>query len=337
MPPFSPHQAPPPFPPREKKKLIVHGPWCSFYWGTQRLYPDEGGEPAVDSAAGKTLIRCWHRLHVDQLKTHDFIPLIAPHVDDESRTFPNRWGRNQGARRRRTRSVGVAYDVDGMLAACALVSALAQENVDMCPHRRSHGRLRCIVCQSSLVRLSIFFFSRQFFSTRGRHEIAPKKIWEFAERHPVATAALTLTAAGGGVGLYRHSLKPIDVAYFVADTSYDDEVFKKAMKELRKLISNGLTYPRRPSQRRCTTSASVFRKRKQRLLDHKDSYDSETPIFLREFLERGEIENEPEHFRWVNGKPQNNSEGVLVQVYDVHPDRVDHIEQVLKSPAGATF
>ena len=207
------------------------------------------------------------------------------------------------------------------------------------------GRLRHRLRKSPREALNFFFFeavlqhTRLFFLSHMKFRGIPKKIWEFAERHPVATAALTLTAAGGGVGLYRHSLKPIDVAYFVADTSYDDEVFKKAMKELRKLISNG---PEEIFTKPCKSGdakyiASVFRKRKQRLLDHKDSYDSETPIFLREFLERGEIENEPEHFRWVNGKPQNNSEGVLVQVYDVHPDRVDHIEQVLKSPAGATF
>jgi hypothetical protein len=89
----------------------------------------------VDCAAGKTLIRCWHRLHVDQLKTHDFIPLIAPHVDDELRTFHAAVRHDEIkalAVLKKDRFVGVAYDVDGMPAACALVSALAQENVDMC-------------------------------------------------------------------------------------------------------------------------------------------------------------------------------------------------------------
>ena len=89
---------------------------------------------AVERTAGKTLIRCWHKLHVERLKTHDFIPLIAPHVDDDARSY-------RGAVRHDELKaiavlqddcfVGVAYDLDGLPSASALVAALAQERVDM--------------------------------------------------------------------------------------------------------------------------------------------------------------------------------------------------------------
>ena len=82
----------------------------------------------------KTLVRCWHKLHVNELKAHDFIPLIAPHVDDEVRSY-------RGAVRhdelkaiavlQDDHFVGVAYDLDGLPSACALVAALAHERVDM--------------------------------------------------------------------------------------------------------------------------------------------------------------------------------------------------------------
>lgn len=88
----------------------------------------------VECTAAKTLVRCWHKSHVNELKTHDFIPLIAPHVDDEVRSY-------RGAVRhdelkaiavlQDDRLVGVAYDLDGLPSACALVAALAHERVDM--------------------------------------------------------------------------------------------------------------------------------------------------------------------------------------------------------------
>lgn len=88
----------------------------------------------VGCEAGKTLIRCWHRLHVEKLRTHDFIPLIAPHVDDEARTYQAAVRHDEIkalAVLKDERFVGIAYDVDGLPAACALVASLAQENVDM--------------------------------------------------------------------------------------------------------------------------------------------------------------------------------------------------------------
>ena len=105
----------------------------------------------VECTAAKSLVRCWHRAHVAELRAHDFIPLIAPHVDDEVRRY-------RGAVRhdelkaiavlQDDRLVGVAYDVDGLPSACALVAALAQEQIDM------RGASDRWLCEAAFVRNS---------------------------------------------------------------------------------------------------------------------------------------------------------------------------------------
>lgn len=89
----------------------------------------------VDGACARSLIRVWHQLHVEKLKIHDFIPLIAPDARCESWTY-------RGAIRHddvksiavvddASVVVGIAYNLDSLAVASALAAHLALEGCDM--------------------------------------------------------------------------------------------------------------------------------------------------------------------------------------------------------------
>lgn len=105
----------------------------------------------VECTAAKTLLRCWHRAHVAELRAHDFVPLIAPHADDAARSYRAAVRHDELkaiAVLQDDRLVGVAYDVDGLASASALVAALAQEQIDM------RGASDRWLCEAAFVRNS---------------------------------------------------------------------------------------------------------------------------------------------------------------------------------------
>ena len=88
----------------------------------------------IEGTSARTIIRCWHRLHVERLKTHSFADLLAPHEADSRREY-------HGAVRldevraiavvEEQRVVGVAHGFDELAAASALVVALKRGGADL--------------------------------------------------------------------------------------------------------------------------------------------------------------------------------------------------------------
>lgn len=82
----------------------------------------------IDGTCARSIIRAWHRLHVERLKLHDFVPLIVPHADDALRVYrcAVRYDEIRAiAVLQDEKLVGVAYDVAELPAASALVAQLA--------------------------------------------------------------------------------------------------------------------------------------------------------------------------------------------------------------------
>lgn len=126
--------------------------------------------------------------------------------------------------------------------------------------------------------------------------------------------------------------KTIDVAYFVADTSEDHEDFLRASDGLQnmahELIGDFDLFLIECNSEKAKYVAEKFREKKQEIMG---SVGNRIQIKAPATDDPTKIEHEASEseFRWVNGEPENNSPGVLVQAYDVHPDEADQIKQKL--------
>lgn len=89
----------------------------------------------IDGSCARSLIRAWNQIHVEKLKLHDFIPLLAPDARCETWTY-------KGAIRHddvksiavvddSDAVVGIAYNVDSLAVASALAVHLTLEGFDM--------------------------------------------------------------------------------------------------------------------------------------------------------------------------------------------------------------
>ena len=84
----------------------------------------------LDPLAARTIIRCWHRHHVEKLRTHSFTDVIAPEASTPSHTYCAAVRHDEVraiAVLRDDCVVGIAHGPDDIATGSALVVALAQE------------------------------------------------------------------------------------------------------------------------------------------------------------------------------------------------------------------